>query len=194
MYQHGTCDNISLCLDLCLGTLESQSQCNVHCSFTNAPGSCNTRSQLLTVVTASAKTRCSLCMVNAQGLLGPDPKTVVDLLEAVWSGCASQTPGKGREAAASAFTECQSWVLMQVSKCFYPPLPVLGVTVHSPSDCTQFKHTCSFCMANTWKPSLSIALCLNGYHPRTRNQKTSNRPFFDIYTKHFVLTYRLKKG
>ena len=52
--------------------------------------------------------------MSTQGLLGPDPKVANDLLEAVWSGCASQPPGKGREAPA-AFTECLGWLLTQVS-------------------------------------------------------------------------------
>ena len=54
-------------------------------------------------------------MNAVQGLLGPDPKVVNDILEAMWSGCVSNsTSGRGREAAASAFTECLSWLLTQV--------------------------------------------------------------------------------
>ena len=54
---------------------------------------------------------------DVQGLLGPYPKVVNDLLEAMWSGCVSNsTSGRGREAAASAFTECLSWLLTQVTE------------------------------------------------------------------------------
>ncbi|DBB01874.1 TPA: hypothetical protein ACH3X1_000476 [Trebouxia sp. C0004] len=50
-----------------------------------------------------------------KGLLGPDSKVANDILEAVWNGCASQPPGKGREAPAAAFTECLCWLLTQAA-------------------------------------------------------------------------------
>lgn len=52
-----------------------------------------------------------------QGLLGPDPKIVKDILEALWAGRATYTKGKAREAAGSAFTECLCWILTQVKLC-----------------------------------------------------------------------------
>ena len=52
-----------------------------------------------------------------QGLLGPEPKLGIDILEALWVGCSAQPPGKGREAAATAFVECLCWLLSQVLFC-----------------------------------------------------------------------------
>ena len=68
--------------------------------------------------------RLHLFVVAVQGLLGPDPKVVNDILEAVWSGCAAQAPGKGREAAAAAFSECLCWLFTQVT-CLLHPLDML---------------------------------------------------------------------
>ncbi len=67
--------------------------------------------------------------MSTQGLLGPDPKVANDLLEAVWNGCASQPPGKGREAPAAAFTECLCWLLTQVSIRSLPAVQLLDTSV-----------------------------------------------------------------
>ena len=63
--------------------------------------------------------------MSEQGLLGPETRVANDLLEAVWSGCACQPPGKGREAPATAFSECLSWLLTQVSRRSLPAVQLL---------------------------------------------------------------------
>lgn len=50
-----------------------------------------------------------------QGLLGPDPKLANDILDALWTGRASYTKGKDKEAAGNAFIECLCWLLTQVT-------------------------------------------------------------------------------
>lgn len=54
-------------------------------------------------------------MAYLQGLLGPDPKTVNDILTALWTGLASQMAGKAHDAGGEAYSECLAWTLSQVT-------------------------------------------------------------------------------
>ena len=58
-----------------------------------------------------------LLCYSLQGLLGPDPKVLNDILAALWSGLKNQMAGKARDAGGDAFSECLVWALSQVLCC-----------------------------------------------------------------------------